>query len=70
MWVAPEARGLGVGRALCSACAEWARARGFPVVRLTAKVGNAAAIGLYESLGLVRVGVVQDEFVFALRLDG
>lgn len=69
MWVAPEARGLGVGRALCSACAEWARSRGFPVVRLTAKVGNAAAIGLYESLGFVRVGVVEDEFVFALRLD-
>jgi ribosomal protein S18 acetylase RimI-like enzyme len=69
MWVAPEARGLGLGRELCSACVAWARAAGFPVVRLTAKVGNAAAIGLYEAFGFERVGVVEDEFVFALRLE-
>jgi RimJ/RimL family protein N-acetyltransferase len=68
MWVAPEARGRGVGRALCEACVAWAAEHGFPAVNLDAKIDNAAAIALYLAVGFVRVGVVDDEFHFTRRL--
>lgn len=52
--VAPEARRRGVATALMKAVAERAREAGCTTWRLNVKVGNAAAIALYESLGLAR----------------
>jgi len=56
MWVDPETRGTGVGRALLQAMLESARAGGYQSVRLWVITGNAAATTLYESLGFVRTG--------------
>lgn len=54
--VAPSAQGRGVGRALLEAVLEHADAAGGPVF-LEVRTDNAAAIGLYESMGFVRLGV-------------
>jgi ribosomal protein S18 acetylase RimI-like enzyme len=51
---APEARRRGVGKALLAAVAERARAEGCSTWCLTVKPDNAAAIALYESVGMKR----------------
>lgn len=51
MWVAPEARGRGIGEALVSAVADWAADQGATAVVLEVKRTNAAAIALYHRLG-------------------
>jgi ribosomal protein S18 acetylase RimI-like enzyme len=56
MWVAPEARGTGAGKALVEAVVSWATERG--AERLTTSVtdGNAAAAGLYTATGFADTG--------------
>ena len=56
VWVAPEARGSGVGDALVAAAVHWARAQGH--ARITLGVGdyNLPAIRLYERHGFARTG--------------
>lgn len=56
MWVAPEARGSGAGRALLEAVVAWATERG--AERLTTSVtdGNAVAAGLYTTAGFADTG--------------
>ncbi len=56
MWVAPEARGTGAGRALLDAVLAWAADRG--AERLTTSVtdGNAAATALYTAAGFSDTG--------------
>jgi ribosomal protein S18 acetylase RimI-like enzyme len=49
--VAPEARGLGVGRALMAAGERWAREHGFEMMTLHVFVENRGARALYEELG-------------------
>lgn len=51
MWVAPDARGNGCGRALCDACIAWAAERGFSAVNLCVMLGNDAALQLYQAAG-------------------
>jgi ribosomal protein S18 acetylase RimI-like enzyme len=51
VFVEPDARGRGVGRALAEACVERARARGCKRIQLDANERNAAALALYRSLG-------------------
>ena len=49
--VVPEARTLGVGRALVQAAEQWSAARGMASIELVVWEYNAAARGLYEQLG-------------------
>jgi ribosomal protein S18 acetylase RimI-like enzyme len=51
IFVEPEARGSGVGRALIEAAFDRARARGCARVELDVNEANPAALALYESLG-------------------
>lgn len=56
MWVAPEARGRGVGAALVEAVIEWTRDAGYDRIYLEVADGNAPAIALYASCGFVPTG--------------
>ena len=55
-FVAPWARGHGLGRALTVAVEEAARADGFHFLALDVRASQTAAIHLYESLGFERWG--------------
>ena len=74
MYVAPEARGLGVGRKLCSRAVEEARALGYHRVQLSALNRHVEALPLYQSLGFERYfpGAghdAKDDRVHHMRLD-
>ena len=56
VWVAPEARGRGVGAALLDAAINWARARNAKEVRLDVTSGDGAAARLYRRMGFVDTG--------------
>jgi len=56
MWVVPEARGRGAGRALLDAVVAFARARGPAQTLLSVTDGNVAARRLYESYGFADTG--------------
>lgn len=57
LWVAPQARGTGVGEALVSSVIAWARAAGYRSVRLDVGDTNAHAVRLYERIGFAPTGV-------------
>lgn len=59
MWVAPEARGRGVGSALLQAAILWARRYGAGFVQLGVTGGDTAAWWLYQRAGFVAVGVTE-----------
>ena len=54
MYVAPEARRRGAGRALVTALLDRAAARGTHVVIAAVTADNAASLALHESLGFER----------------
>jgi len=56
MWVAPVARGRGVGDALLAAVERWARDIGARVLRLDVTENNPAAAALYRRNGLDYTG--------------
>jgi GNAT superfamily N-acetyltransferase len=56
MWVGPEARGHGVGRALLAAIETWGRDRGSRRGYLAVTAGNVAAEHLYRSAGYEPTG--------------
>ena len=55
LWLHPSARGRGLARRLVTAGVDWARACGVQTVRLRVATDNAAARGVYESLGFAVV---------------
>jgi phosphinothricin acetyltransferase len=57
VYVAAEARGLGVGRALYEALLARLRERGFRMACAGITLPNEASTGLHESLGFEQVGV-------------
>ena len=61
MWVAPDARGLGVGRRLLGALEDAARARGARVARLETNRSLVEAIAMYRSSGYREVEPFNDE---------
>src|SRR5690349_19898467 len=56
MWVAPDKRGQGVGRALLDAAIVWARSAGAVALALDVTTGNSRATHLYEAAGFVATG--------------
>jgi ribosomal protein S18 acetylase RimI-like enzyme len=56
MWVAPFARGFGVGDRLVRSVKDWARDAGATIVRLDVVSNNAAAIELYRRNGFDDAG--------------
>ena len=61
MWVAPDARGLGLGRRLLLELERHARAAGAKVVRLETNQTLEEAIHLYRSSGYREVAAFNDE---------
>jgi GNAT superfamily N-acetyltransferase len=59
LWVAPGARGRGVGEALVNSVLEWAKDAGYGQVMLWVVEGNSAAESLYQRTGFHRTGSVQ-----------
>ncbi|MGQ0433159.1 MAG: GNAT family N-acetyltransferase [Microthrixaceae bacterium] len=55
MYLAPEARGMGMGRALGAAAVEAARELGYKRLLLDTVDTMAAAIGTYRALGFVEI---------------
>ncbi|WP_326546883.1 GNAT family N-acetyltransferase [Mycolicibacterium sp. ND9-15] len=51
LWLDPTVRGRGLARLLVAAALEWARTSQVRTVRLRVATDNAAARGVYESLG-------------------
>jgi len=57
--VAADARGMGVGRALCEYTLGWARDQGYAGMQFNAVVEtNVVAVRLYERLGFQLIGTV------------
>lgn len=61
LWVAPGARGAGVGEALVEAVAAWAVTHGARELTLSVRVGNEPALALYRRLGFTDTGPGQAE---------
>ena len=53
LFVREERRGTGVGRALITACENWARAKGITVMMIGVLSGNTHADALYRRAGFV-----------------
>ena len=57
--VSADARGKGVGGALCRYAMDWAKERGFAGMQFNAVVeSNRSAVELYERLGFTMIGTV------------
>jgi DNA-binding MarR family transcriptional regulator len=61
MWVAPHARGLGLGRRFLAELEARAAQHGYDVLRLDTNKALSAAIGLYHSCGFQEVAAFNDE---------
>jgi len=53
MWVAPEARGRGLGARLLATAIDWGRSSGARVAELWVTDGNEGASSLYRSAGFI-----------------
>lgn len=57
MWVAPDVRGFGVGRALLERAVTWAIGQGAQRVRLGVTLADSSAMRLYKASGFHPVGI-------------
>jgi DNA-binding MarR family transcriptional regulator len=73
MWIAPSARGAGIGRRLLDALESYARRHGSRVLRLETNASLTEAIAMYRAAGFVEVEPFNDEpyahHWFEKRLD-
>jgi ribosomal-protein-alanine N-acetyltransferase len=60
--VISQHRGQGIARQLMAGITKWAIAQGSIAMMLEVKTDNAAAIGLYESLGYSKLNIRKDYF--------
>ena len=60
MWVAAEARGRGISKALLAALEAIARQAGIRTLRLETGIASHEALGLYERAGFVRIAPFAD----------
>jgi ribosomal-protein-alanine N-acetyltransferase len=60
--VIPQHRGQGIARELMAGITKWAIDQGSIAMMLEVKTDNAAAIGLYESLGYSKLNIRKDYF--------
>jgi len=60
--VVPEHQGKGVAKALMALITDWAKAQGTTSMMLEVKTDNLEAIGLYESLGYLKLNTRKDYF--------
>ena len=60
--VIPSQRGKGIARQLMALITDWAKQQGSIAMMLEVKVDNTEAIGLYESLGYVKLNTRKDYF--------
>lgn len=60
LFVAPDGRGLGLGRALAHAIVDEAKRLGYAEIRLDTLPSMRAAIGLYEALGFIAIDAYYD----------
>jgi aminoglycoside 6'-N-acetyltransferase I len=58
-FVAPEARGRGVGRALMAAAEDWGRSQGCDEFASDAEAGDAVSAAAHRALGFTEVGLVR-----------
>lgn len=58
-FVAPEARGLGVGRALIAAAEKWGRSQGCKEFASDARPDNARSAAAHRALGFTDVGLLR-----------
>ena len=56
LYVAPEARGLGLGKALTNAIVEVARKRGYSELYLDTLPTMGTAVRVYDKIGFRRIG--------------
>lgn len=61
MWIAPDARGLGLGRRLLGELERFAREGGAAIIRLETNQALREAISLYRRSGYVEVDAFNDE---------
>jgi [ribosomal protein S18]-alanine N-acetyltransferase len=60
--VVPNHRGQGIAKALMALLTDWANAQGSTAIMLEVKTDNQEAIGLYESLGYLKLNIRKDYF--------
>jgi len=60
--VVPDHRGKGIAKALMALITEWAKAQGSTAMMLEVKADNVDAIGLYESLGYLKLNIRNNYF--------
>ena len=63
LYVAPEARGKGLGRALIEGCEAWARTRGHKLLQVGVLARNGRAIRSYEGAGYTAYGITMRRYL-------
>ena len=63
IFVSPEARGNGLGRALIEACEDWARGRGHKLLTIGVLAKNPGAIRAYQASGYAPYAITMRRYL-------